>query len=123
MASGNAVSWHSGARLFGGQIATGHTRAKPGDAWQHTGRKGSKSIHLYCNLEFLKLKTLICKDRQLFKLLAFLLIWQHVHTGADIHGYRADYAARLYKLYARDIDTIPYDRTGCWRFIMKGNKK
>ena len=38
------------------------------------------------------------------------LVWQHVHSGADIHGYRGDYATMLYKLYARAIKDIPYDR-------------
>ena len=38
------------------------------------------------------------------------LVWQHVHSGADIHGYRGDYATLMYKLYARDIKDIPYDR-------------
>ena len=39
------------------------------------------------------------------------LVWRHVHSGADIHGYRGDYATTLYKRYARDIKDIPYDRT------------
>ena len=38
------------------------------------------------------------------------LVWMHVHGGADIHGYRGDYATMLYKLYARRIKDIPYDR-------------
>ena len=37
-------------------------------------------------------------------------VWLHVHKSADIHGYRADYANRVYKKYARPIDKIPYDR-------------
>ncbi len=37
-------------------------------------------------------------------------VWLHVHTCADIHGYRADYAKFVYRLYARPIDEIPYDR-------------
>lgn len=37
-------------------------------------------------------------------------VWQHVPTNADIHSYRADYATAVYKMYARPIDTIPYDR-------------
>lgn len=37
-------------------------------------------------------------------------VWQHVHSGADIHGYRADYATALYKLYARRISDIPFAR-------------
>ena len=28
-------------------------------------------------------------------------VWQHIHTSADIHGYRA---------HARPIEEIPYDR-------------
>ncbi len=38
-------------------------------------------------------------------------VWQHIHSAADIHGYRSDYANRIYKLYARPIEEIPYDRT------------
>lgn len=37
-------------------------------------------------------------------------VWLHVHSSADIHGYRADYASRLYKMHARRIEDIPYDR-------------
>lgn len=37
-------------------------------------------------------------------------VWQHVHTLADIHSYRGDYATKIYKKYARDISEIPYDR-------------
>lgn len=37
-------------------------------------------------------------------------VWWHVHSGCDVHGYRADYAAFVYKKYARQPDEIPYDR-------------
>ena len=37
-------------------------------------------------------------------------VWEHVPKNADIHSYRADYAIMLYKLYARPIDQIPYDK-------------
>lgn len=37
-------------------------------------------------------------------------VWQHVHTSADIHGYRAEYATQMYKMYAREISDIPYDK-------------
>ena len=37
-------------------------------------------------------------------------VWQYVSQNADIHGYRADYATTLYKMYARQISEIPYDR-------------
>ena len=37
-------------------------------------------------------------------------VWQHVNSNADIHSYRADYATRLYRTYARDYDDIPYDK-------------
>lgn len=30
----------------------------------------------------------------------------HIHNAADIHGYRADYATRIYEKFARDIDSI-----------------
>ena len=35
-------------------------------------------------------------------------VWRHVHSNADIHGYRADYSNRIYRLYERDIEEIPY---------------
>ena len=38
-------------------------------------------------------------------------VWQHVPGNADIHGYRGDYATAIYKMYARPIEEIPYDRT------------
>lgn len=44
-------------------------------------------------------------------------VWQYVNSNADIHGYRADYATALYKLYARPVKDIPYDR------INKGSGK
>lgn len=37
-------------------------------------------------------------------------VWQHVHKSADIHGYRAEYATAIYKVHARAIEEIPYDR-------------
>ena len=37
-------------------------------------------------------------------------VWLHVSGNADIHGYRADYAKAMYKMHARDIKDIPYDR-------------
>lgn len=33
-------------------------------------------------------------------------VWGKVHNAADIHSYRRDYAARVYKLHARPIDTL-----------------
>ncbi len=37
-------------------------------------------------------------------------VWLHVPSHADIHSYRGDYATAIYKLYARPIDDIPYDK-------------
>ncbi len=37
-------------------------------------------------------------------------VWLHVNSHADIHSYRSIYATILYKQYARDISSIPYDR-------------
>ena len=37
-------------------------------------------------------------------------VWQYVNSNADIHSYRSDYATQLYKQYARDIESIPYDK-------------
>lgn len=38
------------------------------------------------------------------------LVWNHVHSAADIHSYRAQYAQTVYKFYARDIGEIPFDK-------------
>lgn len=37
-------------------------------------------------------------------------VWQYVNSNADIHGYRAEYATAIYKLHARKLEDIPYDR-------------
>lgn len=37
-------------------------------------------------------------------------VFQHIPTKADIHSYRADYTRDLYKMYARPIESIPFDR-------------
>lgn len=44
-------------------------------------------------------------------------VWQHVSSNADIHGYRGEYATNIYKMYARPIEDIPYDR------VNKGNHR
>ena len=38
------------------------------------------------------------------------LVWQHVHNAADIHHMRSLYCQQVYRLYARDISDIPYDK-------------
>lgn len=35
------------------------------------------------------------------------LVWGKVHSGADIHSYRHDYAYSVYMAYARDVDSLP----------------
>lgn len=44
-------------------------------------------------------------------------VFNVVPNGADIHGYRAEYATEIYNSCARQIDEIPYDS------IHKGTKK
>lgn len=39
------------------------------------------------------------------------LVWVKINSNADIHSYRSDYAARVYRAHAREISEIPYDRT------------
>ena len=34
------------------------------------------------------------------------LVWPHVHSHADIHGYRAEYCRALYYSVARDVSTL-----------------
>lgn len=37
-------------------------------------------------------------------------VWQHVPGNADIHGYRGEYATAIYRIYARPLSEIPFDR-------------
>ena len=37
-------------------------------------------------------------------------IFEYIPSGADIHGYRAEYATKMYRDNARPIDKIPYDK-------------
>ncbi len=34
-------------------------------------------------------------------------VWEHVPQRMDVHNYRSEYANRMYKMYARDINKIP----------------
>ena len=36
-------------------------------------------------------------------------VWGKITKNCDVHSYRAEYAARVYRLYARPIEEIPYD--------------
>lgn len=38
------------------------------------------------------------------------LVWLHVHGSADIHNLRSQYCQQIYRMYARDISDIPYDK-------------
>ena len=38
------------------------------------------------------------------------LVFSYVHSGADIHSYRARYCQMLYRHYARDLATLPYNK-------------
>ena len=38
------------------------------------------------------------------------LVWQYVNSNCDVHGYRADYATFLYKLYARPIESLSFSK-------------
>lgn len=38
------------------------------------------------------------------------LVFRHVHDAADIHSFRARYAQSLYRMLARDLRTLPYDK-------------
>lgn len=37
-------------------------------------------------------------------------VWLYVPDNADVHGYRGEYATAIYKMYARPLDKIPYDK-------------
>ena len=46
-------------------------------------------------------------------------VWDKVHSGADIHSYRADYATRIYQMYARPIATLNHDEI----YYCRGDRK
>lgn len=48
------------------------------------------------------------------------LVWPKVHTAADIHAYRAEYASRMYDAIARDPATLPVRERYCCRGDMAG---
>ena len=50
------------------------------------------------------------------------LVWGRVHSKANIHGYRADYAEALYKSISRDIDLVPLNEVYICRDDMAGLK-
>lgn len=50
------------------------------------------------------------------------LVWGRVHSKANIHGYRADYAEALYKSFERDINSIPLKDVYICRDDMAGLK-
>ena len=37
-------------------------------------------------------------------------VWSHIPKRCDVHSYRGDYAVMVYKMYARPIEEIPYDK-------------
>jgi hypothetical protein len=37
-------------------------------------------------------------------------VFQHVHDAADIHHYRGIYCRNIYKMHARKIEDIPFDK-------------
>lgn len=47
-------------------------------------------------------------------------VWGNVHSGADIHSYRADYATKVYQMYARPIETLKHDEIYYYRGDRKG---
>lgn len=42
-------------------------------------------------------------------------VWGKVHSAADIHSYRADYATKVYQMHARPIETL-----NMMRYIIAG---
>ena len=47
-------------------------------------------------------------------------VWKHVHDGADIHGYRADYAKELYRTAERNATPTQASRMYCCRRDLAG---
>jgi Site-specific recombinase XerD len=48
------------------------------------------------------------------------LVWPRVHAGADVHSFRADYVATLYKSHARQREDIPPKERYCCKGDMAG---
>lgn len=46
-------------------------------------------------------------------------VWDKIHSGADIHGYRADYATTLYKRLERPLDTLKRTQ----KYYCRGDRK
>lgn len=46
-------------------------------------------------------------------------VWDKIHSGADIHGYRADYATALYKRLERPLDTLTRNQ----KYYCRGDQK
>lgn len=46
-------------------------------------------------------------------------VWGKVHSGADIHSYRADYATKVYQLYARPLESLKHDEI----YYCRGDRK
>lgn len=47
-------------------------------------------------------------------------VFTYIHSAADIHSYRADYATTIYKMYARDVSSLPQNELYCCRKDKKG---
>ena len=47
-------------------------------------------------------------------------VWGKVHSGADIHAYRAEYATKVYEQHARPVDEIPREDAYHCRGDLKG---
>ena len=47
-------------------------------------------------------------------------VWPHVPSHADVHGFRADYAVRVYQAHARDVSTLRGHDRYCCRGAKKG---
>lgn len=47
-------------------------------------------------------------------------VWEHIHSAADIHACRAEYASRMYDAIARDPYDLPRSERYCCRGDMAG---
>ena len=58
-------------------------------------------------------------------------VWAHVHSGADVHGLRAQYCTELYRSVAQDVENLPYDKvnkgSGQWYqsgvYVCRGDQR
>lgn len=85
------------------QVITGNMLKKREDGYWLMGVKGKnglfRNVRVFPGFEETVVR--LCKEAGDGK------VWTHVHSNADVHSYRADYAQLWYREFARPIEDIP----------------